>query len=348
MRVGKRIRVFVSAALFLAGTVMFTLSLRESRAGMNADTAARRLSRVLERRMSQLDTYVSKALDTAPDEWMNLGALPQDMVVYRYCRDTLQSWCNQFPVSKDDIRNRFIVPFISNPRRMPVSPLLQVEDSVSYVNLGPRWYLAKSASKGDVKVIAGLEIQDMQNPASRNGVNASLHLQPEFSVLPLSSGGGAVVTLGGRPQFELLRETLRSPASADTLMLWLARHSLPLCREVDAPVLPGVLVPFRGHARLLLLGLVDTRAFHHVLARALCRRRRALFARGGDHNKSLDTCLRAVYLYVPRGLVFLGQGQSCGDSLPGCVACRRGRHPFLYSGDPAQHDPQLRHITGAV
>ena len=222
MRVGKKIRVFVSAALFLAGAVMFTLSLRESRAGMNADTAARRLSRVLERRMSQLDTYVSKALDTALDEWMNLGSLPQDMVVYRYCRDTLQSWCNQFPVSNDDIRNRFIVPFISNPRRMPVSPLLQVEDSVSYVNLGPRWYLAKSASKGDVKVIAGLEIQDMQNPASRNGVNASLHLQPEFSVLPLSSGGGAVVTLGGRPQFELLRETLRSPASADTLMLWLA------------------------------------------------------------------------------------------------------------------------------
>lgn len=222
MRVGKKIRVFVSAALFLAGAVMFTLSLRESRAGMNADTAARRLSRVLERRMSQLDTYVSKALDTAPDEWMNLGSLPQDMVVYRYCRDTLQSWCNQFPVSNDDIRNRFIVPFISNPRRMPVSPLLQVEDSVSYVNLGPRWYLAKSASKGDVKVIAGLEIQDMQNPASRNGVNASLHLQPEFSVLPLSSGGGAVVTLGGRPQFELLRETLRSPASADTARLWLA------------------------------------------------------------------------------------------------------------------------------
>ena len=84
MRVGKKIRVFVSAALFLAGAVMFTLSLRESRAGMNADTAARRLSRVLERRMSQLDTYVSKALDTAPDEWMNLGSLPQDMVVYRF------------------------------------------------------------------------------------------------------------------------------------------------------------------------------------------------------------------------------------------------------------------------
>ncbi len=222
MKVGRNIRTFISAALLLGGIVMLVLSFRESRIGMNTETAARRLSRTLEHRMAELDSYVGEALNSSPEEWMDLGGLPQDMVVYRYCKDTLQSWCNEFPVDNDDIRNRFYVPFIANPRRSPESPLLQVEDSVGYVNIGPKWYLAKSVGRGDVKVIAGLEIVDMQKSVSGGGVNASLHLRPEFSVLPLSSGGGAVVTLGGRPQFELLRETLRRPATADTFMLWLA------------------------------------------------------------------------------------------------------------------------------
>ena len=222
MKNGRKIRTFISAVLLLVGALMFVSSVIESRAGANADAAARRLSRVLEGRMSILDAYMDKALDTAPEKWLDLGGLPQDMVVYRYCRDTLQSWCNQFPVSNDDIRNRFYVPFISDPRRMPASPLLQVGDSLRYVNLGAKWYLAKSGERGDVKVIAGLEIVDMQNPVSGNGVNPSLHLPSEFSVLPLSSGGGAAVTLDGRPQFELLRETLRSPSTADPLDLCIA------------------------------------------------------------------------------------------------------------------------------
>ncbi len=222
MRFDRKIRSLVSAALFLAGAVVFVSSVLESRAGASGDAAARRLSHVLESRISGLDAYVEKALDTAPDKWLDLGGLPQDVVIYRYCRDTLQSWCNQFPVSNDDIRNRFYVPFISDPRRMPASPLLQVEDSLRYVNLGFKWYLAKSASRGEVKVIAGLEIVDMQNPVSRNGVNPALHLPSEFSVLPLSSGGGAVVSLGGRPQFELLMETLRTPAPVDPLNLFIA------------------------------------------------------------------------------------------------------------------------------
>lgn len=222
MKIGKKIRTFISAALLLAGAVVFALSVRESRAGADADAVARRLSRVLEHRMGRLEDFMSDALDTAPDQWLDLGKLPQDMVVYRYCRDTLQSWCNQFPVSNDDIRNRYYVPFISNPRRMMTSPLQQVEDSLRYVNLGTKWYLAKSVTRGDVKVIAGLEIQDMQNSVSRNGINPALHLQPEFSILPLSSGGGAVVSLDGHPQFELLRESFRSPSVADTVLLWLS------------------------------------------------------------------------------------------------------------------------------
>ena len=222
MRIERKIRTLVSAALLLAGVVVFVLSLRESRAGGNTDAVARRLSRTVEHRMAKLDAYISKALDVESSEWAGLDGLPPDMVVYRYCRDTLQSWSNEFSVSNDDIRNRFYVPFLANPRRSPSSPLLQVRDTVSYVNLGPKWYLAKSVSRGDVKVIAGLEIVNVQSQSSRNGVNPSLHLPQEFSVLPLSSGGGAVVSLGGRPQFELLRETLRSSSPADTFLLWMA------------------------------------------------------------------------------------------------------------------------------
>ena len=128
---------------------------------------------------------VAEALAQDPGAWMKLDRLPPDMVVYRYRNDSLQSWCHQFPVINDDIGTRVVFQRLTSLRSDVVSPLSFVTDEVSYMNLGTKWYLVKSASEGSCRVIAGLEIPDAA--------------EDRFSVVPLSSSGGGPVSVGGVP-----------------------------------------------------------------------------------------------------------------------------------------------------
>ncbi|MCQ2146825.1 MAG: hypothetical protein MJZ16_04830, partial [Bacteroidales bacterium] len=70
----------------------------------NASNAARKVSEVLDKRMEILDGYMERAMQGDHSSWMRFDDLPQDMVIYRYVSDTLQSWKNQFSVINDDIR----------------------------------------------------------------------------------------------------------------------------------------------------------------------------------------------------------------------------------------------------
>ena len=222
MKLSRRIRDLIAAALLVASVAVMLMSLKESRVSGDTRAVAGRVTRILEKRMSKLDGYIQKALDTDSSEWMDIGNLPQDMVIYRYCSDTLQSWCNEFSVTNDNIRLKVYVPFLSNPRTSPISPLSQVSDSVSFVNMGPKWYLAKSVTRDNVKLIAGLQIIDTQAPGPSGGINSRLHIPPEYNIRPLPSSGGSMVSVGGRPQFEILCETLTSSTSANALLLWVA------------------------------------------------------------------------------------------------------------------------------
>ncbi len=222
MKLSRRICNLVAAVLFVASVAVLAMSLKESRVTGDTRAVARRVTRIVEKRMNSLDGYMEKALAGDSSEWMDIGRLPQDMVIYRYCSDTLQSWCNEFSVSNDNIKLKVYVPFISNPRTSPVSPLSQVSDSVSFVNMGPKWYLTRSASRGNVRVIAGLQILDMQASWTNNGINPRLHLPPEYSIRPLSADGGSAVSVRGRPQFEILCETMSSSGSTDSVPLWAA------------------------------------------------------------------------------------------------------------------------------
>jgi len=222
MKPKRRILDLIAAALLVASASVLVLSLKESKVSGDTRAVAGRVSRILEQRMAKLDGYIQRALEADSSEWMDVGELPQDMVIYRYCSDTLQSWCNEFSVANDNIRLKVYMPFLSNPRTSPISPLSQVSDSVSFVNMGPKWYLAKSVTRDDVKLIAGLQIVDTQAPGPSNGISPRLHLPPEYNIRPLPSSGGSLVSVGGRPQFEILCETLTSSNSADAFLLWIA------------------------------------------------------------------------------------------------------------------------------
>ena len=221
MKVGKNIREWIAAALFVVGVALFISSFRVSQSSWDTTSAARRTERVLNRRMALLDSYMEKALAQDPAQWMMLEGLPRDMVVYRYCRDTLQSWCHAFPIANDNINQRVYVPFLADPRIGAESPLLQAADSASFVSMGTHWYLLKSAGDASVRIIAGMEVMDDLPMGATSRVNPRLHLSRRYSIRPLTSNGGTAVNVQGRPVLKVVCESLTMGRDASPL-LWLA------------------------------------------------------------------------------------------------------------------------------
>lgn len=226
MKIRRKISDIVAAVLFVVGVIVFASTRLSYSIGYDGDRTLRKATRIIEKRLSLLDGYAAKAFTQNSGEWLNLGKIPEDLVVYRYYNDTLQSWCNEFPIADDNIRPVVYLPFIANPRFSIVSPLSSLGEDYSFINMGAKWYLAKSVVKDDCRVIAGLEILDMQVRGSDNGINPQLHIGEEYSINPLPGSGGAVVEIKGAPRFEILRESLASSSSVNSTHLWLA---LALC-----------------------------------------------------------------------------------------------------------------------
>lgn len=211
------IKTYVIGAVLAMALVLLVLSQLSPRSFTNASFEARRAGMILDNRMDKLDTFVEKALEGPENEWMNLGNVPEDMVLYRYVGDSLQSWCHQFTVGNDDIHSRYLVERLINPRQNFESPLMEITDEAGFFNFGPKWYIAKSRERDGIKVIAGLEIMDSQNPSNLNGSNPRLHIGNRFNIRPLSYSEGSAVCVDGVPQFKLIRESL---SSSSDLMLF--------------------------------------------------------------------------------------------------------------------------------
>ena len=164
---------------FILSIAMFILSMAGNTSSGDTERIARYARARVENRIAILEDYVAKALD--PDsEHSCLHDLPEDMVIYKYVNDSLKSWSNQFSVLNDDISNRMVFQRLTNLRNRITSPLTEVTEEYSYMNLGPKWYIVKS-TEGDSgeKVIAGIEIQNTLIDDIRrndNGVNPNLKI----------------------------------------------------------------------------------------------------------------------------------------------------------------------------
>ena len=213
-------------ALILA-LILFVLSLASNNAGSNTDDVALDTAARIEKRLNKLDDYILTALDTDESELILPEGLPEDMVIYRYINDSLQSWSNQFSIINDNISSLLVFQRLTDRRSQIISPLIDVTDEISYLNLGPKWYLVKSVSgTGGQKVIAGLEIKNTLIDDVRkneNGVNPRLRLPGKYSVLPLTNSGGSAVEIGGKPLFKILYDSSQAAPFFDNSMLrWVA------------------------------------------------------------------------------------------------------------------------------
>ena len=207
----------LSLVLLILAALSFTVAFW-SRGNTDTEKAARRTERALEKRLSLLDSYASKALEADPSQWLDLGRVPRDMVIYRYRGDTLDSWVNRFPTANDQLSSGVLFQSLVNPRSGMRSPMNSITENYSYCNIGSKWYLARSSSNGPVTVIAGLEIISNQDPA----VNPRLHVPGNCSIQELSSSGGYPVNVAERPIFKILNDSPGNPVPANMPWLWAA------------------------------------------------------------------------------------------------------------------------------
>ena len=115
--------VLMGIAAALIGASMFTFNPSDN------ESYATALGKRVEQRLGVLEEAVRTAAQSQNGTWLSLKDLPQDMVVYRYVEDTLQSWANQFPVRSDDIRSRAVVRRLGESRGDAVSPLAVIPET---------------------------------------------------------------------------------------------------------------------------------------------------------------------------------------------------------------------------
>ena len=176
-----------------------------------ADRKARTVERLLHNREKILQTYVNQALTAPKTEWLSFTDFPEDMVLYRYVDGKLQSWVNTFPISNDNIRTSgtwYRIHDLQNKNIFNI-PLAFLKDRTQYVNLGPKWYVAKVYNKGDIRVIAAIEIMEQypsENHALQNTVNRYIGLNGKYTTVPPFIDDACVVhTSDGTPAFSIIR-----------------------------------------------------------------------------------------------------------------------------------------------
>ena len=217
-----RIRLWCGVAVLSVALALLVASLLSGQSHPDTASAARDLGTRVEGRVNLMESFVRQALSADPDTPLRLEGLPEDMVVYRYREDTLQSWNHQFPIRNDDIRTRTVVQRLGDARGNAVSPLSALTSTLTFVNYGPKWYLAKSVREGSLTVISGLEVVNELNSGSFNGVNPRFRLGDRYSVYPLTGSIGVPVVVNGAPLFKITAEAAQNPERHDPILFWLS------------------------------------------------------------------------------------------------------------------------------
>jgi len=212
MKISGNIKQRIAVLPVLVSLALLCVAMFSQGGAGNTEHVSRALGRRVAARMERLEGYVSKAP----------ARLPEDMVIYRYRDDTLQSWNNRFPINSDNISRKVLVQRLSDPRIKLQSPLSVVSDSLTFLNLGPKWFLLRSYSDGDSKVIAGLEIVNTLDEPSINGVNPRLRLGKRYGIKPLTESEGSEVSVCGTPVFKVAGSVSGTDTAPDAGLVWIA------------------------------------------------------------------------------------------------------------------------------
>ena len=248
----------VSAIILLAASIISRLAAFGLRSSTNTDSTARRVERTVGRRLAVLESFTRKALDSDPGEWLEIGELPSDMTIYRYVNDSLSSWVNRFSTSNDELLSGMRFQNIGGTRASMRSPLSKIGEDLTFCNIGPKWYLARTIIRDNVRFIVGLEVMNTLDERSFTGINPRLRVPDNYSIHELSSSGGSEVSIDGRPQFKISYDSLNASSSANMPLLWAALLLFLAAGMVFLRAAPGL----RGLATVLPLSLLSLLLFY--------------------------------------------------------------------------------------
>ena len=210
--------------LFLAFT-LFMLSMVGNSSENETEGIAEKTAVRLEKRIARLDSFVQKAFTENEDGC--LDGLPDDMVIYKYQNDSLIFWSNQFPIINDDISQRLTVQVLTSYSNRLSSPLTDVTEDISYMNLGPKWYVIKSMVGNDnVRIIAAVEVKNHlieESSSTENGTNPHLGINGRYSVEPITNSIGSPVIIDNLPLFKVIYDSDQTSSFFDnSLLRWSA------------------------------------------------------------------------------------------------------------------------------
>ena len=239
----------------------------------------------IQKRIELLDTYIHRTLEPGTTYDNCSDELPDDMVIYRYVNDSLKSWTNQFSVLNDDISNKMVFQRLTNLKNRIVSPLTNVSEDLSYLNLGPKWYLVKMVNgTNNDKVIAGMEIKNTLIDDIRrndNGINRHLKIPARYNIYPLSFSGGTAVYIDEKPLFKILGDsTSITPIFDNSFLRWIGLILL---------IIAAILF-LSGHRTIKVYGIVTG-----TLTILSCM----AFFWGMQMGENTDLFSPAIYAYGP-------------------------------------------------
>lgn len=169
----------------------------------------RKVERNVHKRQALLDEYVVKAINTPNNQWLDFD-VPEDLVIYKYCGDTIQSWINGFPISNDEVD---VYPFLYRLQYMSngnlfSTPLAYIGMEESYVNFGSAWYIVNTQIDPitRAKVIGGILVRtEYEAEGISNIVNEHLSIDAGFMTVPVTTDDSAVIYGNeGNPLFSIV------------------------------------------------------------------------------------------------------------------------------------------------
>ncbi|MFA6334445.1 MAG: ATP-binding protein [Bacteroidales bacterium] len=190
------------------------------------DREVSHLENRIQSRQKILEKYVQKAMDTPDSSFLAFEEFPEDMVIYRYFDDTLQSWLNQFPIANDDID---FFPFgytINHLNSVNNTPLAYVNDLEQYMSLGTAWYIVKLYQRGNMRLVAALLVQTdypTENNLLKSEINPNFELQRQLSIVPVNFDESYVIHgKDGGVLFSVLKNLPNKMGGSSAMLRWFA------------------------------------------------------------------------------------------------------------------------------
>ncbi len=216
----------------LAAILAFASFFKFSSSG-SMDREVEILEKKIHKRQGLLERYSIAALEKPDTAFLSFNDFPEDMVIYRYCKDSLdswflQSWINQFPVSSDDIEQITFAYWIShlNSKSVTNTPLAYASDTEQYMNLGSAWYIVKMYMKEDMRIISALMVQTdypTENSMLKNSINPRFSVKKHFSIVPVTYDESYVISgKDGGVLFSVLKILPAFGNESSLLLRWLA------------------------------------------------------------------------------------------------------------------------------